>query len=360
MKVTIVGAGAIGGLAGAYMARAGHDIVLVDSWIEHVDAINRNGMFIDGIRGEIRIPVRALTPDRLEPELEAVLIATKSQHTEAAARMVLPLLGPDGFIVSFQNGFNEPLIAGVMTELGKGGMERVVGGLPNYGGALVDPGHLEFVHEGSIELGEMSGPRSPRLRALAGMLESLVPVRLPDDIWSLIWSKEVYMGQVVFSALIDAPIQDTLAQERWARVAGAILREGVGIADANGVVLEDLDFFRPDLYRAETLEATREAIAMIRHAAWLLHKDQDPTRHVSRKRGGSGMWWDIVYRKRKSETEAQKGKLIEYGRSCGADTRLTERLRDMICEIEDGRRALGEHNLAELEAYVSATGKALP
>ncbi len=43
MKVTIIGAGAIGGLAGAYMTRAGYDVTLVDRWREHVDALNERG-----------------------------------------------------------------------------------------------------------------------------------------------------------------------------------------------------------------------------------------------------------------------------------------------------------------------------
>ena len=44
MKITIVGAGAIGGLAGAWMTEAGHDVLLVDRWVEHVDAMNANGL----------------------------------------------------------------------------------------------------------------------------------------------------------------------------------------------------------------------------------------------------------------------------------------------------------------------------
>jgi pyruvate/2-oxoglutarate dehydrogenase complex dihydrolipoamide dehydrogenase (E3) component len=50
LKVTIIGAGAIGGLAGTHMARAGYDVTLVDQWREHVAAINANGMFIESRR----------------------------------------------------------------------------------------------------------------------------------------------------------------------------------------------------------------------------------------------------------------------------------------------------------------------
>ncbi len=359
MKVAIVGAGAMGGLAGAWMARAGHDVLLVDRWAEHVDAINAHGLFIDGIRGDRRVAVRAVAADRLRGPLEAVLIATKSQHAEEAARLVAPLLAPDGFIVSFQNGFNEPAIAAVLAERGLGGAERVIGCIPNYGGALVDPGHLEFVHEGPIQLGEMDGRITPRLRELAAMLGALTEVQLSTNIWGQIWAKEVYSAQVVFSALADARIGDTLGQERYARTAGAVVREALAIADANGIKVEAFDFFDPANYRVETAADTDRLLANIAHAIWLLKKDQKPGGHVFRKQG-SGIWWDIVYRNRPSEVRASNGKLVDYGRAAGADVRLNERLCTMIYEIEEGRRQLGFHNFDELETYAREIGRALP
>ena len=60
-------------------------------WAEHVAAINANGMFIDGVRGEMRIPVKAITPDQLQGPLEAILIATKAHHTADAVREVIPI-----------------------------------------------------------------------------------------------------------------------------------------------------------------------------------------------------------------------------------------------------------------------------
>ncbi|QYE34171.1 hypothetical protein KZX46_15465 [Polymorphobacter sp. PAMC 29334] len=363
MKVTIIGAGAIGGLAGAYMTRAGHDVLLVDRWAEHVDAMNRDGIFIDGIRGEMRVPVHAAHIDALADvvngPLEAVLIATKSQHTEEALRQIVPLLGGDSFVVSFQNGFNEPRIAEVLDETGVGSAGRVIGSIPNYGGALVDPGHLEFVHEGPIQLGEMSGAPTPRLAELAAMLGELTEVQVSSNIWGQIWAKEVYSAQVVFSALADARIHETLGNERYARVAGAVVREALEIADANGIAVEAFDFFDPANYRVKTADDTARLIANINHAIWLLKKDQKPGGHVFRKQG-SGIWWDIVYRNRPSEVRSSNGKLVDFGRAVGADTRLNERLCGMIYEIEQGERQLGLHNFVELEEYVTSIGKALP
>ena len=360
MKITIIGAGAIGGLAGAYMTEAGHDVTLVDRWEEHVRALQRDGLSIDGVRGKKHVRVKACLPQDLEAPLDAVFIATKSQHTEDAVRQILPLLGPDGFIVSYQNGFNELRIAELLTEAGMGGAERVVGSIPNYGGALVDPGFIEFVHEGPIQLGELSGPVSERVRRLAGMLEALTEVQLSDNIWGQVWSKEVYSAQVVFSALANAPVRETLGVERYARIAGAIVREALEIAEANGIDVEPFDFFDPANYKPQTPADTQRLLDNVNHAIWLLKKDQDTKPDYDFKKKGSGIWWDIVYRKRASEVGASNGKLIDLGRAAGADVRLNEKMCQMIYEIEGGKRELGFHNYDELEAYVREIGKELP
>lgn len=359
MRITIIGAGAIGGLAGAWMTQAGHDVTLVDRWAEHIDAIKERGLFIDGVRGEHHVRVKALHPHELQGPLEAVLIATKSQHSLDALESILPHFGPDTFVVSYQNGFNEPDIIARLESAGLGGAERVVGSIPNYGGALVDPGYIEFVHEGPIQLGEMTGERTERLGTLAACLSALTEVQLSDNIWGQIWAKEVYSAQVVFSALVDAPVTETLGEERYARVAGAVVREALEIAEANGITVEAFDFFDPANYKPRTPEDTRKLLANIQHAIWLLKKDQKPSVHQFKKKG-SGIWWDIVYRHRPSEVRSSNGKLIAFGDQAGADTRLNARLCEMIYEIEDGRRQLGYHNYDELEAYVQSLGKALP
>ena len=92
MQLTIVGAGAIGGVTGAYLIQAGHDVTFVDLDEEHVRAINERGLTIEGIRGEFTVPVRAIHPRDLAGPLDAVIVAVKAMHTEAAARQMLPYL----------------------------------------------------------------------------------------------------------------------------------------------------------------------------------------------------------------------------------------------------------------------------
>ena len=201
---------------------------------------------------------------------------------------------------------------------------------------------------------------SGRLKEIGDALSALTEVQYSDRIWGQIWAKEVYASQVVFSALVDAPIRETLGSERYARIAGAIVKEALEIADANGIDVQPFDFFDPANYRVKTAEDTRKLLDNVNHAIWLLKKDQDTKPTHQFKKQGSGIWWDIVYRKRPSETRSSIGKLIAYGEKVGADTRLNAKLFDMIYEIEESQRPLGFQNYDELEAYVAECGKTLP
>ena len=86
MRFLIWGAGAIGGTMGAHLARAGHDVTLVDNVQEHVDAINRAGLHITGPIAEFVVRVPAFAPEGLRGEWDMIVLATKAHHTESAAR----------------------------------------------------------------------------------------------------------------------------------------------------------------------------------------------------------------------------------------------------------------------------------
>ena len=121
MNITIVGAGAIGGTLGAYLARAGVPVRLVDTDSSHVAAMNERGLTIRGFAEAFTVPVHALTPERLEGPVETVLLAVKAQHTAEAVRVLQPHLTADSVVVSVQNGLCERVIADII------GPERTLG-----------------------------------------------------------------------------------------------------------------------------------------------------------------------------------------------------------------------------------------
>src|SRR6188472_2198397 len=100
MRILVWGAGAIGGTLGAYLARAGHDVTLVDTVREHVDAVNAAGLTITGPIATFTTPVPALTPDDVSGEWDTIILATKAHHTEPATRSLAPHLAKQGCVVS--------------------------------------------------------------------------------------------------------------------------------------------------------------------------------------------------------------------------------------------------------------------
>ena len=86
--ITIYGAGAIGGLTGACLARAGEDVLLVDKVADHVEAMNRHGLRVSGgadFTAKVRACVPADLPAVLDGPLGLTFLAVKSQDTEAAS-----------------------------------------------------------------------------------------------------------------------------------------------------------------------------------------------------------------------------------------------------------------------------------
>ena len=65
MPLLIWGTGAIGGTLGAYLARAGDAVTMVDTVVEHVDAIRRDGLRVTGPIDEFMVRVPAFTRQTL-------------------------------------------------------------------------------------------------------------------------------------------------------------------------------------------------------------------------------------------------------------------------------------------------------
>lgn len=356
-KIAVVGCGGIGGLAGFYMARAGEHVVFIDQNAEHVRAIRERGISVNGVYGPQAIgPQRASTPDEIPELLDGlVFLACKSQHTANAASHIMRYLTEDSCVVSLQNGMNESVIASVV------GQHRTMGALPDYGGAYLEPGVLEAVHEGTVYVGELDGSVTPRVREAARLL-GIGPNRceLLTDITGRVWTKLVYSSQIVSAALVDSTTVQVLGNRKFQRLAGVLVREAIRVADAAGVRLHTDQWFDPSLYMPKTPEDTERLLtAYDRLAAHLgAHRAKpNPGGYQYVKKAG-GIHWDIVYRKRKSEAAYLTVTCIAD--QFGVKIPLNEQLSRMIEEIEDGRRALGWHNVDELAANAETLGEVLP
>jgi 2-dehydropantoate 2-reductase len=337
------------------MARAGLDVTFVDRWVEHVQAINEGGMYIDGSRGKHRVNVKAVTPDRLAglAPLEAVVVAVKSQDTRAALEQLLPYSTPETFFVSMQAGMNLPILVSVV------GRERAIGADPNYGGALVNPGHVEAGFPNYIHVGEVDGRYTPRLRRLREDLTHWTPTYMTDNIVGTVWSKFAYGSQIVCTAITDLPSGEALADPRHRLIAGALVREAIRVSDRLGVRLEPFDFFDPEPYRVESARDAEGLLFWIEHA-WPRHEVFRKWSNHTFVKTGSGMRWDIAHRRRASETTAMMQALIDEAGRAGLSMPLNLALLTVIQEIERGERPLSPANFDHLMRVIEDHNESIP
>lgn len=338
------------------MLKHGEDVTFVDAWREHVDMLKADGLRIDGILGQHRFDVRALHPEELDEPVELAFVAVKSHHTDDAVRLIAPHLTADATVVSLQNGFNAERIAETL------GRERVIGTVPDYTAALVAPGMLEYTVVGPAYIGELDGTSTPRLEEVQRLLSLLTTTNVTSNINGRIWTKQCYMSWIVMSAMVDAPIVEVLRPVRNRMLGVAVVRETLPIAEQSGVTLESDQYFQPVMLARRDEEARQAQSATIQGLIdHFDHRSDEPQardgyRYVKQ---GSGMWWDIVYRKRPSETRWITGALVERAQGLGIPTPLNSAMAEMVYAIERGERPLGWHNLDELATLAASLGEPL-
>jgi 2-dehydropantoate 2-reductase len=235
MKIAIVGAGAMGSVYAGLLGGAGHEVWAIDRREDHVEAIRRNGLRVEGASGDRTVRIRATTDPAEAGDAELVVLATKAMDVTAAAEAVRPLVGVETLVVSIQNGLGGPDAAAAVL-----GEDRVVVGVAGgFGASLVAPGHVHHNGFELVRLGERSGPATPRVEAVAEIWRRAgFNVRTYDDVDRLVWEKLIC--NVAFSgtcSVLGRTIGEVLASEHAWPVASACAVEAYEVARALGIGL---------------------------------------------------------------------------------------------------------------------------
>ena len=237
MKITVLGAGAMGSAMGALLTQAGNDVTLVDIWREAVEAINRDGLKVQNKAGEIAVhKIRAVTaPSEVKAPVDVVLVFVKCYHTAEAVRSALPLLGPHTTVLSLQNGWgNGPRIAEVV------GAERVLLGVCYHSATVLGPGHILHAGQGKTFMGELDGSDSPRLRQIVKLFNAAgIAVEPSGQVLKEIWSKlALNVATLPTSASIRLTADHLLDSPEMQQLMQELLKEVVAVAQAQKIALD--------------------------------------------------------------------------------------------------------------------------
>ncbi|HEV7663184.1 MAG TPA: 2-dehydropantoate 2-reductase [Chloroflexota bacterium] len=186
MRVAIVGAGGIGGLYGALLARAGHQVSFLARGA-HLEAIRRNGLEIRSADfGTFTIPAQASDDPTELGQADLILFAVKTFDLDQAAQAARQMLAPEGSLLTFQNGLDAPdQVAQIV------GPERVLIGTTRLETTILEPGVIGHLSPGHhISVSALDGPPTPQVEQTVAVLKGagITTEALPDGRRAL-WDK---------------------------------------------------------------------------------------------------------------------------------------------------------------------------
>ncbi len=236
MRIVIIGTGAMGSVYAGLLGDAGLDIVAVDTWAAHIEAIRRDGLRVSGASGERVARISATTDAREAGPADLVIIATKADGVEAAARAARAILTEDGVVLTIQNGLGSAeKVAAIIGE-----DKTLIGVVGGFGASIPQPGHVHHNGWEFVRLGEYRGGTSARLEHIADIWrKGGFKVLLFADIHQLVWEK--FICNVAFSGtctLTGLTIGEVLADPDAFSVAAACATEAHAVARAKGIAVD--------------------------------------------------------------------------------------------------------------------------
>jgi len=253
MKICVYGAGAVGGLIAARLARSGHEVSAVARGA-HLEAIRRAGLKVrDRTRGVVEtFSVRAESdPSKLGAQ-DYVIVAVKGQNLTEVAENIEKLLAKETSVVTAMNGvpwwFFDRLKfgngKGRLESLDPGGKlarampaERIVGCVVHLAASTPEPGLISHNMGNKLIIGEPGGKNTARTFNLDSILRKAgFEIQLSDFIERDFWVK--LLGNVSFNPVsaLTGSTADRLIEDR--QVKGymvEIMREVLAIGRAVGV-----------------------------------------------------------------------------------------------------------------------------
>ena len=259
-EIAVVGAGAVGCFFGGRLAQAGYSVTLIGR-PSHVDAINRDGLWVDSQDFCGAIPVRASVSVSDAARADLILLAVKSTDTVAAAQTLSPVLRPDTLILSLQNGVDN--CARLRPYIAQAAFPAVV----YVAVGMQGPGRVKHFGRGELVIGDPESSPPSRaedsLRAIAGVFESAgMPCAVSPEIKHALWKKFLVnctyngisaLGQIPYGEMVRLPQIQSLIE--------ALTEEFIQVAQAEGVDLSREEAALANQSIAQTMPGQRSSNA---------------------------------------------------------------------------------------------------
>ena len=338
-KMAVLGTGAIGSSVGADLSQAGYDVMLIDQWPAHVEAMKANGLRVTMTDEELQTPVNAIHICELASLTDAfdiVFLTAKSYDSCWMTELIKPYLKPNGVLVSLQNSLNDELIAPII------GPTRDVGCVVELSAEVFEPAKVKrnTTHTGTwFAVGELHGRVTSRAEKLVDILSCVGKSDVTTNIWGAKWTK------LIANAMLQAPIGVLGLYEQEATDIPAVFdfciqlgREAMEVGTTLGYTMEAIYGLSADEFRGSTDEVLKKNLRTL-------------VSHMGKEARNSVLQDHL--KGRYSEVDQLNGLIVKKGREAGVPTPLNEAITTLTKRIQFGELKPDRSNFQLLKQLLS-------
>jgi 2-dehydropantoate 2-reductase len=329
MRIAIIGAGAIGSVIGGLISKAGEDVTLIGRK-PHVDAINQNGLILEGGPGKMVIQVKAAENLDFKPDL--ALLTVKAQDVVSSVKKAQPFLSAIQ-VVTMQNGVqSDDQVAGLL------GKENIISSVVVFNGQFLEPGKASYsipFSKIALLIGEPFGNKGNRLQTLSALLNKAIGTDISEDIRAAHWTKLLWNLQTAVPAITGLSYQDSYQYPKVRELTINLLKEGLKIIKAAGIKTVDVPGFPMEPIETMARESLPIASTMLKKIAESLGKvPVFGSTLQSIKRGTS------------TEVDYLNGEIVNLGKEMGIPTPTNSLTIGLVHQVEATREFLAVDELA--------------
>jgi 2-dehydropantoate 2-reductase len=331
MRFIMVGAGAIGGTLGGNLARAGYDVLFIEPWTEHRQAINTRGLVVRGVSGlhTLRVPAVGRAEEVRLRDDDLLFMAVKSYHTPEAASVIREVTSLELPVFCSQNGVrNEEVVAQYF--------RHTHGVMLLIGAKVLNPGEVIHTSWGPIGIGRFpEGVDDADLAVAAALEKAGFKVYTSGSIMRSKWNKLLLNLNNASHGLTGLSGQEARNDPVMRQILTAVFEEGARVLRAAGID------FEPPPGEPSVDERIRE----MRSPDYLPPKIPEG----EELKGRPSLWQDLYHKRGRAEDDYFNGEIARVAKQAGTSAPINAKLLELCTAVAEAKEPPGKYTPEELK-----------